>query len=352
MKKQLHLFLLIFLFFIQKIGYAEETLYANSFEGNSELYIINSSTGSTEIIGTIGFRVTDVAFYDSELYGITSSSFLKINESTGIGTEIGDLNFDDMFALAVSDSGEVFAASGSTGNLINIDVNTGNGTLIGNYGNGLTSSGDLAFDSSGNLYASVLIPGSSTDWLAQVNTLTGEADLIGDIGFSEVWGLSFIDNSLYGVTSSGKLILINKITGESSEIGESQNIHGGLATLIENCPEILNTGTVTSNLDIHLPFINYESLQGTQNIWANLKYLGTNIEEQHIWELKDFGVNQSENCSETFSIGTVSSILDIFMPSLNYESLQGTKNIRANLKYLGTNSEEQHIWTLKDFGVN
>ena len=51
-------------------------------------------------------------------------------------------------------------------------------------------------------------------------------------------------------------------------------------------------GTVSPDLDIHMPSLNYETLLGTQNIWADLEYLGTNNEGKHIWGLKDFGTNQ------------------------------------------------------------
>ncbi len=51
-------------------------------------------------------------------------------------------------------------------------------------------------------------------------------------------------------------------------------------------------GTVSPDLDIHMPSLNYETLFGTQNIWADLEYLGTNDEGKHIWGLKDFGTNK------------------------------------------------------------
>lgn len=53
-----------------------------------------------------------------------------------------------------------------------------------------------------------------------------------------------------------------------------------------------NIGTVSSNLDIHMPSLNYQSLFGIQNIWADFEYLGENLEGKHTWELKNFGVNQ------------------------------------------------------------
>jgi len=50
-------------------------------------------------------------------------------------------------------------------------------------------------------------------------------------------------------------------------------------------------GTVSSSLDIHMPSLNYETLFGTQNIWADLEYLGINSDGQHTWGLKDYGAN-------------------------------------------------------------
>ncbi len=54
----------------------------------------------------------------------------------------------------------------------------------------------------------------------------------------------------------------------------------------------LYSGTVSSNLDLHMPSLNYNSLLGTQNIWADLEYLGKNSEGTHMWGLKEFGVNE------------------------------------------------------------
>ena len=59
----------------------------------------------------------------------------------------------------------------------------------------------------------------------------------------------------------------------------------------ESCT-LPKVGTVSSNLDIYMPSLSYQSLLGTQNIWADLEYKGTNSVGQHIWGLKDFGVNQ------------------------------------------------------------
>jgi hypothetical protein len=44
--------------------------------------------------------------------------------------------------------------------------------------------------------------------------------------------------------------------------------------------------------DLFIPSLNFETLHGNQNIWGKLIYLGTNSKEQHLWQLKDYGFNQ------------------------------------------------------------
>ncbi len=50
------------------------------------------------------------------------------------------------------------------------------------------------------------------------------------------------------------------------------------------------TGTVSANLDIYMPSLNYTTLLGTQNIWVNLNF---SHEEsgKFYWTLKDYGSN-------------------------------------------------------------
>ncbi|MDM8560079.1 hypothetical protein [Candidatus Parabeggiatoa sp. HSG14] len=60
---------------------------------------------------------------------------------------------------------------------------------------------------------------------------------------------------------------------------------------ITSCP-VGNSGIVSPNLNIKIPSLNYQSLTGTQNIWVDFEYLGTNSEGKHIWGLKNYGVNQ------------------------------------------------------------
>ncbi len=50
-------------------------------------------------------------------------------------------------------------------------------------------------------------------------------------------------------------------------------------------------GTVLSNLDIHMPSLDYQTLLGTQNIWVDFEYYGEGSNGELLWKLKDYGAN-------------------------------------------------------------
>ncbi|MDM8567879.1 hypothetical protein QUF74_19800 [Candidatus Halobeggiatoa sp. HSG11] len=41
-----------------------------------------------------------------------------------------------------------------------------------------------------------------------------------------------------------------------------------------------------------MPSLNYTTLFGIQNIWADFEYMGQNSDGKFTWILKDFGTNQ------------------------------------------------------------
>ena len=50
-------------------------------------------------------------------------------------------------------------------------------------------------------------------------------------------------------------------------------------------------GTISSDLDIHMPSLNYQSLEGLQSLWVNFEYYGEGSNGELLWKLKEFGAN-------------------------------------------------------------
>ena len=175
-------------------------------DGSGNLWSLDVSTNISTNLGNSGVGTfVDIAQdpTSGNLYGITGGSLFSINSANGAGTLIG-LTGAGANGLTFDSAGTLYASGSS---LYTINLGTGAGTVIG--GIGFSSSGDIAFDSSGNLYMSA----TGGDRLVSLNTTTGAGTLIGNIGFGGVYGLNYTNSTLYGFTSGGTTIGINTTTG-------------------------------------------------------------------------------------------------------------------------------------------
>ena len=144
-------------------------------DGTSNLYLVflrGPLTGTSVTIGPITTLPGTVSLSDlavsasGTLYGIDFGSDLyRIDPATGDATDIGPTGYA-VNGLVVSPTGTIYASGNDC--LITIDPTTGAGTLVGSPQ--YTSSGDLAFDASGDLYMTA-IGTSSGDQLVQFETL-------------------------------------------------------------------------------------------------------------------------------------------------------------------------------------
>ena len=67
---------------------------------------------------------------------------------------------------------------------------------------------------------------------------------------------------------------------------------GGISLVVQKEQDAACVTTVTPDLNIHIPSLNYELSTGTLHLWADLEYYGQSSNSEFLWKLKDFGENE------------------------------------------------------------
>src|SRR5262249_51081100 len=99
-----------------------------------------------------------------------------------------------------------------------LESHTGASTAIGNYGGGLTSSGDVVSVSGFGTVATVKTTTGQGDYLATVDTLSGKAKTVGATGIGDIWGLAFWKDKIFGFTNTNQFVLIDPKTGNAQVV--------------------------------------------------------------------------------------------------------------------------------------
>lgn len=164
-----------------------------------------TSLGTTHLGATSfglleGFSVANGTLYGQTLSG--GNTIYSVDPTNGALTVIGT-NSSNAFYLGSTTSGGLFGAD-LTGNLFSINTSTGAATIIGNLGFGL--GGFVSFsDNSSTLYLT-----RGTGALYTVNTGTGVASLVGPSGAFLASAVS--GGTLYGIDDTA-VFTINGATG-------------------------------------------------------------------------------------------------------------------------------------------
>ena len=112
--------------------------------------------------------------------------------------------------FAIDSRSRAYATGGNE--LYGIDLDDGSWSLIGEFGGPYISSGDCVVDKNDVLFMTSKHL-EDQDTLLQVDTTTGRATSIGNVGYRGVYGLTAAWGFLFGVTSRGELLEINPETG-------------------------------------------------------------------------------------------------------------------------------------------
>jgi hypothetical protein len=202
--------------------------YAITFARNSALYRLNPGRHTATLAGFAGVTLTDVAFRGRTLYAISFTTLYRLSTRTGAAHQIGPLGLSSANALATQPQTNTLYGADRQGDLFRVNARTGRSAIIGRFGRGLGSAGDLTF-AHGRLYATVDRPGSTWSLLATVNIRTGAAKVIGPTGYQDVYGLLTSKGAIYGATFGGKFLAISPRTGRGRVIWADGLAIGGLA---------------------------------------------------------------------------------------------------------------------------
>jgi len=188
------------------------------------------SNGTFDQIGNSSLTLTDVAIDNNgNVFVTTFGELYRFNENTGF-SEVGNLNPSSFNGLVFAGDtliGSVYDSS----KLYEIDPSIGETSVITDIDSG-NSGGDLAFSQSNNqLFFSTRGTPSDSLVTLEFDPTSGtiiEATEVGEIGFSNVFGLTFNDGTLRGFTKNNQEILINPQTGAGTF---NQNIPGIIGDL-------------------------------------------------------------------------------------------------------------------------
>ncbi len=238
---------------------------SGSSDGSSNLFRIDEATGDLVDVGEIGYRIRDIAFTpDGNLWGVTDNRLININRDFAFGRDVGPIAFeaeDDgnnngggggtndneklppLNALASDAAGRLFATT-VEGQLIRFEPRLFqpfpprpiNAAAQGLYGRDFLSSGDIAFDHDGTLFATGNRE-NRTSYLLEVNPRTGYSYPRGNpLGGRAAEGLAVgPDQKLYAIVrgnqSNPVLLDVNRASGVGTPIAVIDNADGmvGLA---------------------------------------------------------------------------------------------------------------------------
>ncbi|MCB9855555.1 MAG: PEP-CTERM sorting domain-containing protein [Phycisphaerales bacterium] len=194
-------------------------LYGSTTSTNM-LLIINALTGATTPIGPLGVTHMHSVEYDTThdvLYGATNFNtdlgLYSINVNTGLATLVGVHGIQGLSGMAYDPVNDIlYGADSFNGRLYTLNRATGAATLVGSFNNpqvvqmvGLAYAPGIGLYGSDNKGSASLI-----DQLFRIDTQSGQATLVGNIGVGNVLGLTFVPEpsaSLLLMAGVGALVI-------------------------------------------------------------------------------------------------------------------------------------------------
>lgn len=206
-------------------GHSDTTLYTVDPNSYTVTKVADFVWPSSQVDS--GEQMTDIALdRNGNMVGISFDSVYAIDPATAACTLLAPFAGMDFNGLSFIYSGsgtETLVGAAEDGSVYQINPMTGAQTPIGSYGFAIGSSGDLV-SVQGATYATVRTI-AINDQLVQINPSTGAVtQTIGDTGVSNIWGLGYWRQQLFGFTESNGLVLIDVTTGQATPLAGGNSI--------------------------------------------------------------------------------------------------------------------------------
>ncbi len=187
-----------------------------------DLYVIDDELFDLTLVGSFGLDaseggMTDMAVTpDGTLYGITKTKLYTLDRDTGAATYVADVPGLGNVGMTFLRDGTLLATD-QAGGVRRVDPISGEVIEVGSFGGGYATAGDLVAVADGTMFAisdeGPVGDEQDNNVLLTVNTDTGVASPVGQIGFGGVFGCAVANNKVYAFTRDGEVIEIDPASG-------------------------------------------------------------------------------------------------------------------------------------------
>lgn len=178
------------------------------------LFEVDLPSGAIRRVASTDVSLTDLALHpDGRLFGVTRDALFLVHEETGRARWLANVP-ERLVALEVGPDRALYGAGPS--DVVRIDPETYAVTRIASLPSGVSASGDVAFVGERLYVSATRTPFSTTepDVLLLVSRSGAGVAEVGSIGVACVWGLAPFGDTLYGLTCTGQLVVIDVDTAE------------------------------------------------------------------------------------------------------------------------------------------
>ncbi|CAN5611489.1 hypothetical protein BH11MYX1_BH11MYX1_13030 [soil metagenome] len=213
---------------------------------DSVLYRVDPDTLAITEVGPFVWSngsdtMTDIAIDKSgQMIGVSFTSVYRVDPTNAHATQLtsnlggtfNGLSFVPAEQLGRTGDDVLVGTRNSDGLVFEINQMSGMTSQVGNMGGSFSSSGDLVAVASFGTVQTVMTSGN--DRLVRLAPSTFAATGIGtDTGFSQIWGVAYWKNKIYGFTAGGAFISIDPNTGAATLVSQtSQSWYGAAVTTL------------------------------------------------------------------------------------------------------------------------